>query len=112
MNYKLFELVVGLPLRNFPAYYSSYSEFIIRHQLMQKLVKNWKYVRNNCNVCLYVMERETGFIHIMGKSLQSCHLSINVYLQPYYALMATWVDGIRCTGFVSCPSGGSLVFNL
>lgn len=79
---------------------------------MQKLVTNWKYVRNSCNVYLYVMEGEIGFIHIMGKSLQFCHLSINVYLHPYYALRATWVDGIRCTGFVSCPSGGSLVFNL
>lgn len=86
LNYKLFELLVGLPLRNFPAFYSFYSEFI-RHQLMRKFIRNWEYVSNSGNVWLYVMESEIGFTRIKDKALQSCHLFINVYLT---ALICTY----------------------
>lgn len=71
--------MVGLPLSNYPAHYSVFSERI-RHKLMLKLVPSGEDTRNSGSMRLYVTERVTEFTCVDDKALQSCELSINVYL--------------------------------
>lgn len=73
--------MVGLPFSNYPACYSVFSE-LIRHKLMLKLARSLEDVRNSGSMRLYVIEGDRAFTCVEDKALQSCHLSINVYLWP------------------------------
>lgn len=49
---------------------------------MSKLARSWEDVRNSGSMRLYVIEGDRVFTCVEDKALQSCHLSVNVYLWP------------------------------